>query len=123
MGLDIAVPVPYPVGCGINHIRYYRIPCGLVRHNSAVPNMFQPSPVCSLRDLNRLELGKEVSYIAQIFTQNARSGSTCLRQILSKSVASFKNAARNTEQKVKYKGGGEKFFVHRVFILDETMID
>ncbi len=29
MGLYITVPVPYPMGCGINHRRYYCIPCGI----------------------------------------------------------------------------------------------
>ncbi len=57
------------------------------------------------------------SYVAQISPQNACSGSTCLHQILSKSVQSLKNGDRNTDQKVNYKNGGGGFiFSPSVFL-------
>ncbi len=38
------VGLPYPMGCGINHRRYYRIPCGI----NYIVGWTIPYPVCGI---------------------------------------------------------------------------
>ncbi len=58
---DVTTGILKAVAAALKSVQKGNFQTILVRRGSAVPNMFQPSPVRGLIDLNRLELGKEAA--------------------------------------------------------------